>query len=69
VSLETGVITTYALYILTGFVFFILISYLWLIDESLLILILFALFCVVNTGFVVKQQTFISSPRRALPVV
>jgi len=28
VSLETGVITTYALYILTGFVFFILISYL-----------------------------------------
>jgi NADH-ubiquinone oxidoreductase chain 5 len=27
-SLETGVITTYALYILTGFVFFILISYL-----------------------------------------
>jgi NADH-ubiquinone oxidoreductase chain 5 len=66
-SLETGVITTYALYILTGFVFFILISYLWLIDESLLILILFALFSVINTGFVVKQQTFISSPRRALP--
>lgn len=65
-SLETGVITTYALYILTGFVFFILISYLWLIDESLLILILFALFSVINTGFVVKQQTFISSPRRAL---
>lgn len=36
-SLETGVITTYALYILSGFVFFILVSYLWLIDESLLI--------------------------------
>jgi NADH-ubiquinone oxidoreductase chain 5 len=61
-SLETGVITTYALYILTGLVFYILIFYLSLIDESLFILILFALFSVINTGFVVKKQTFILPP-------
>jgi NADH-ubiquinone oxidoreductase chain 5 len=51
-SLETGVITSYALYILTGLIFYILIFYLSLIDESLFILILFALFSVINTGFV-----------------
>jgi NADH-ubiquinone oxidoreductase chain 5 len=60
-SLETGVITSYALYILTGLIFYILIFYLSLIDESLFILILFALFSVINTGFVVKKQTFIRS--------
>ena len=34
-SLETGVITTYALYILSGFVFYILIPFLNLIEPSL----------------------------------
>ena len=37
---------------LTGLIFYILIFYLSLIDESLFILILFALFYVINTGFV-----------------
>lgn len=54
-SLETGVITTYALYILTGFVFFIVIPFLTFVDESLFILVIFALFSVLNTGFVVKN--------------
>ena len=49
-SLETGVITTYALYILTGFILYILIYYLAVIDESLFILILFALLSVINTN-------------------
>ena len=57
-SLETGVITSYALYILTGLIFYIIIFYLDLIDSSLFILIIFALFSVINTGFV-KKQTFI----------
>ena len=55
-SMETGVITTYALYILTGLIFYILIPFLTLADDSLLILIIFALFSVINTGFVVKKQ-------------
>ena len=50
-SLETGVITTYALYILSGFVLYILIPFLNLIDPSLLILILFALFSVSRESF------------------
>lgn len=54
-SLETGVITTYALYILTGLVFFIVIPFLTFVDESLFILVIFALFSVLNTGFVVKN--------------
>jgi NADH-ubiquinone oxidoreductase chain 5 len=59
-SLDTGIITTYALYILTGLVFYILIPFLTLAaDYSLLILILFALLSTTNTGFVEKQQTFI----------
>jgi NADH-ubiquinone oxidoreductase chain 5 len=54
-SLETGVITTYALYILTGLIFYILIPFLTLADDSLLILILFALLSTIKTGFVVKK--------------
>jgi NADH-ubiquinone oxidoreductase chain 5 len=73
-SLDTGIITTYALYILTGLVFFILVPFLTSVDSSLLILILFALFSIINTEFVVgKQQTFIrsnskdKSPARLIP--
>jgi NADH-ubiquinone oxidoreductase chain 5 len=47
--LDTGVITSYALYILIGLIFYILIPYLALKDNSLLLLILLALFSVLNT--------------------
>jgi NADH-ubiquinone oxidoreductase chain 5 len=43
-SLDTGVITTYALYILIGLIFYILIPYLSLIDNSLFLLIILGLF-------------------------
>ena len=43
-SLDTGVITSYALYILIGLIFYILIPYLSLFDNSLLLLILLSLF-------------------------
>ena len=42
-KLDTGVITSYALYILVGLTFYILIPYLYIIDNNLLIIILFAL--------------------------
>lgn len=42
-NLDTGVITSYALYILVGLTFYILIPYLYVIDNNLLIIILFAL--------------------------
>jgi len=42
-SLDTGVITSYALYILVGLTFYILVPYLYVIDNNLLIVILFAL--------------------------
>lgn len=58
-SLETGVVTTYALYILTGLIFYILIPFLSLTDDSLFIVVLFGLFSVLNKGFVVKNKTFI----------
>jgi NADH-ubiquinone oxidoreductase chain 5 len=48
-SLDTGVITSYALYILIGLIFYILIPYLALNDNSLLLLILLALFSVIKT--------------------
>ena len=43
-SLDTGVITSYALYILIGLIFYILIPYLSLFDSSLLVLIMLPLF-------------------------
>ena len=42
-KLDTCVITSYALYILVGLTFYILIPYLYVIDNNLLIIILFAL--------------------------
>jgi hypothetical protein len=56
-SLDTGVVATYALYILTGLVFYLLIPFINLVDNSLLILIFFALFSVINTkGWVKTTQ-------------
>jgi NADH-ubiquinone oxidoreductase chain 5 len=45
-NLSTGNITSYALYILVGFILYILIPYLYLIDNSLLLLLLLGLFYV-----------------------
>jgi len=47
-SLDTGVITSYALYILIGLIFYILIPYLSITDNSILILILFSFLCIVK---------------------
>jgi NADH-ubiquinone oxidoreductase chain 5 len=49
-SLDKGVITSYALYILIGLIFYMLIPYLALTDNSLLLLILLALLSVITTN-------------------
>ena len=54
-SLDTGVITSYALYILIGLIFYILIPYLSLFDNSLLLLLLLSLFSVINTNSNIKN--------------
>ena len=51
-TLDTGVITSYALYILIGLIFYILISYISLTDNSLLLLVLFGLFSIIKTKLV-----------------
>ena len=48
-SLDTGVITSYALYILIGFIFYFLIPYLAIFDNSLFLLILLSLFSVIGS--------------------
>lgn len=51
-SLDTGVITSYALYILVGLTFYLAIPYLSLVDNSLLVLIFFSLlFSVLKSPF------------------
>ena len=42
-NLDTGVITSYALYILVGLTFYMLIPYLYTVDNNLLIIVIFAL--------------------------
>jgi len=44
ISLDIGVVTSYALYILIGLIFYLLIPYLYLTDTHLLLLILLSLF-------------------------
>ena len=47
-NLDTGVITSYALYILIGLVFYILLPYLYSVDNNLLLIIIFALLTILN---------------------
>src|SRR5271167_2088882 len=50
-TLNTGVITSYALYILVGFIFYILIPYFAFFDSSLLLLILLSLITISNNKY------------------
>ncbi len=62
-SLDTGVITTYALYILVGLIFYILIPYLSLTDNSLIIIILFGLISLTQSKYSpTKPRGFVTSP-------
>jgi NADH-ubiquinone oxidoreductase chain 5 len=54
-SLDTGVITSYALYILIGFIFYLLIPYITL-DDSLLLLILLSLLSLVTSNLSVSTR-------------
>jgi len=56
-SLDTGVITSYALYILIGFIFYFLIPYLAIFDNSLFLLIILSLFSVINKVVVVYKPS------------
>ena len=47
-SLSTGVITSYALYILIGLIFYLCLLYFSFIDNNILFLILFAIFFTIN---------------------
>ena len=40
-GLDTGVITSYALYILVGLMFYVLIPYIYLIDNNILVILKF----------------------------
>jgi len=42
-NLDTGVITSYALYILVGLTFYMLIPYLYAVDNNLLLIVIFGL--------------------------
>jgi NADH-ubiquinone oxidoreductase chain 5 len=47
-SLDTGVITSYALYILVGLIFNILMLYSYVIDNNIIIIIIFGLFAIIK---------------------
>jgi len=47
-NLDTGVITSYALYILIGFIFYILIPYLNITDNNILILMIYSLLSIIK---------------------
>lgn len=60
-SLDTGVITYYALYILIGLIFYVLTPYLSLVNNSLLLLILFGFFSITKNRFVIDTSPTKSS--------
>nr|YP_010944621.1 NADH dehydrogenase subunit 5 [Gymnascella citrina]WMB97498.1 NADH dehydrogenase subunit 5 [Gymnascella citrina] len=51
-TLSTGVITSYALYILIGLIFYICLQYFSFIDNNILLLLLFAIFSTINRSYV-----------------
>ena len=60
-SLDTGVVTSYALYILIGLILYILIPYLSISDNSLLLLIIFGLFTIKNDIKYTKKSSISSA--------
>jgi NADH-ubiquinone oxidoreductase chain 5 len=58
-GLNTGVITSYALYILIGLIFYILIPYFYLFDNSLLLLVLLSLFIISGIRYIDDMKNFI----------
>jgi len=54
-KLSTGVITTYALYIFIGLIFYISLLYFSYNDNNLLILVVFALFSILNNKLPLKN--------------
>ena len=58
-GLNTGVITSYALYILVGLIFYILIPYFYLFDNSLLLLLLLSLFIISGVRYIDDMKNFI----------
>jgi NADH-ubiquinone oxidoreductase chain 5 len=59
-ALNTGIITSYALYILVGLIFYILIPYLYLFDNSLLLLVLLSLFIIRHSRYTNDMRNFIN---------
>jgi NADH-ubiquinone oxidoreductase chain 5 len=59
-NLDTGVITSYALYILVGLIFYILIPILYLLDYSLLLLVFLSLLTISNN--VLNKNPLINLP-------
>ena len=59
-NLSTGVVTTYALYILMGLIFYITSLYFSHWDSNLLILIIFGLFVILNNKFSLYNKKYIS---------
>ena len=47
-KLDTGVITSYALYILVGLTFYMILPYIYQLDSNLLLLLLFTLIATTN---------------------
>jgi len=54
-KLDTGVVTSYALYILVGLIFYILTPYLYYVDNNYLLIILFGLFTILTSSKSLKQ--------------
>lgn len=61
-TLDTGVITSYALYILIGLIFYTLIPYLYLFDNSLLLLVLLSLTTISNKKYRNSIRNLVTQP-------
>lgn len=48
-SLDTGVVTSYALYILMGLILYILVPFIFFFDQSLLLIMFYSLFYLMNS--------------------
>ncbi len=49
-NLSTGIITTYALYILIGLIFYICLLYFSFVNNDIILLLLFAIFSIINSN-------------------
>jgi NADH-ubiquinone oxidoreductase chain 5 len=67
-KLDTGVITSYALYILVGLTFYILLPFFYVVDNNLLLIVMFGVISIILPSYIKLYKSIVPHAFTNLPV-